>query len=49
LYLNTGQRYLVVKAGGDAGAKVDEILPVGVPTAACYLFDDSGQAFARQR
>jgi multiple sugar transport system ATP-binding protein len=44
-----GAEPLVVKAGGDASAKVDEILPIGVPTAACYLFDDSGQAFARPR
>jgi len=44
-----GTEPLVVKAGGDAGAKVDEILPIGVPTPACYLFDDRGQAFARSR
>jgi multiple sugar transport system ATP-binding protein len=42
-----GAEPLVVKAGGDASAKVDEMLPIGVPAAACYLFDDSGQAFAR--
>jgi multiple sugar transport system ATP-binding protein len=44
-----GTEPLVVKAGGDASAKVDEILPIGVPAAACYLFDDNGQAFARSR
>jgi multiple sugar transport system ATP-binding protein len=49
IYLEHGAEPLVVKAGGDASAKVDEMLPVGVPAAACYLFDDSGQAFARQR
>jgi hypothetical protein len=26
---------------------VDEVLPVGVPASACYLFDAEGQAFAR--
>jgi multiple sugar transport system ATP-binding protein len=42
-----GTEPLVVKAGGDASAKVDEILPIGVPAASCYLFDAEGQAFAR--
>jgi multiple sugar transport system ATP-binding protein len=38
---------LVVKAAGDSRAKVDEVLPVGVPASACYLFDVQGQAFPR--
>src|SRR5918994_1659947 len=35
---------LVVKADGNSQTKVDEVLPVGVPASACYLFDDEGQA-----
>jgi ABC-type sugar transport system ATPase subunit len=38
---------LVVKAGGDSRTRVDEVLPVGVPASACYLFDAQGQAFPR--
>jgi multiple sugar transport system ATP-binding protein len=38
---------LVVKTGGDSTTKVHEVLPVGVPASACYLFDEPGQAFAR--
>jgi multiple sugar transport system ATP-binding protein len=38
---------LVVKAGGDSRAKVDEVLPVGVPASACYLFNAEGQALPR--
>jgi multiple sugar transport system ATP-binding protein len=38
---------LVVKSAGDSPARVDEVLPVGVPASACYLFDEQGQAFAR--
>src|SRR4029453_15354956 len=38
---------LVVKAAGDSRARVDEVLPVGVPVSACYLFDVQGQAFPR--
>jgi multiple sugar transport system ATP-binding protein len=38
---------LVVKAAGDSRARVDEVLPVGVPASACYLFDVKGQAFPR--
>ncbi|MEM7025114.1 MAG: TOBE domain-containing protein, partial [Pseudomonadota bacterium] len=40
-----GDEPLVVKAEGDAKATVDEMLPIGVPTSACYLFDHNGQAF----
>jgi len=42
-----GSEPLVVKAEGDARAKVDETLPIGVAANACYLFDANGQAFAR--
>ena len=40
---------LVVKAEGSSPTKVDDLLPVGVPASACYLFDEQGQAFARRR
>jgi ABC-type sugar transport system ATPase subunit len=39
---------LVVKTGGDSQARVDELLPVGVPASACYLFDEEGRAFPRR-
>jgi multiple sugar transport system ATP-binding protein len=42
-----GKDPLVVKSGGDSPTKVDEVLPVGVPASACYLFDEQGQAFPR--
>ena len=38
---------LVVRAEGSSQTKVADLLPVGVPASACYLFDDHGQAFAR--
>ena len=38
---------LVVKAGGHSRAKVNEVMPVGVPASACYLFDEQGQALPR--
>jgi multiple sugar transport system ATP-binding protein len=38
---------LVIKAEGDSPARVDEVLPVGVPASACYLFDEEGQALPR--
>jgi multiple sugar transport system ATP-binding protein len=38
---------LVVKTGGDSKARVDDLLPVGVPANACYLFDEEGRAFPR--
>ena len=38
---------LVVKADGNSQTRVDELLPVGVPASACYLFDEEGQAIAR--
>jgi multiple sugar transport system ATP-binding protein len=48
IYLDRGQpEPLVVKAAGDSKVRVDEILPVGVPASACYLFDGDGQAFMR--
>jgi multiple sugar transport system ATP-binding protein len=42
-----GADSLVVKAAGDSKARVDDVLPVGIPATACYLFDQDGQAFAR--
>jgi multiple sugar transport system ATP-binding protein len=48
IYLERGgDDPLVVKAAGDSKAKVHEVLPIGVPAGACYLFDSDGQAFAR--
>jgi multiple sugar transport system ATP-binding protein len=48
IYLERGgDEPLVVKAGGDSKARVDEVLPVGVPAGACYLFDSDGQALTR--
>ena len=38
---------LVVKADGNSQTRVDELLPVGVPASACYLFDEEGQAIPR--
>jgi multiple sugar transport system ATP-binding protein len=43
----SGAEPLVVKAAGDSKARVDDVLPVGIPAAACYLFDQDGRAFAR--
>ena len=42
-----GADALVVKAQGDSQTRVDELLPVGVPASACYLFDEEGRAIAR--
>ena len=42
-----GAEPLVVKAGGDSPSKVHDLLAIGVPAAACYLFDDQGQALPR--
>jgi multiple sugar transport system ATP-binding protein len=42
-----GSDPLVVKAGGDSHARVDDVLPVGVPASACYLFDEEGRALPR--
>jgi multiple sugar transport system ATP-binding protein len=48
IYLErAGADPLVVKADGNSQTKVDEVLPVGVPASACYLFDEDGQAFPR--
>jgi multiple sugar transport system ATP-binding protein len=48
IYLERGgAEPLVVKADGNSPTRVDEVLPVGVPAAACYLFDAQGQAFPR--
>jgi multiple sugar transport system ATP-binding protein len=42
-----GRDPLVVRSAGDSQTRVDEVLPVGVPASACYLFDEEGQAFPR--
>jgi multiple sugar transport system ATP-binding protein len=48
IYLERGGiEPLVVRADGASKVKIDEILPIGVPANACYLFDSEGQAFAR--
>ena len=48
LYLeHGGSEPLVVKTEGDSKVKVDEMVPIGVPTNACYLFDSNGHALAR--
>jgi multiple sugar transport system ATP-binding protein len=48
IYLERGgDEPLVVKTDGASKARVDEVLPIGVPASACYLFDGDGQAFAR--
>jgi multiple sugar transport system ATP-binding protein len=38
---------LVVKAEGSSPARVADLLPVGIPASACYLFDEQGEAFPR--
>ncbi|MGI9507952.1 MAG: ABC transporter ATP-binding protein [Geminicoccaceae bacterium] len=38
---------LVIKTEGDAKIAVDEIVPVGVRSETCYLFDKDGKAFQR--
>ena len=48
IYLQHGEgEPLIVKAAGESKAKVDDLLPVGVPASACYLFDGEGKAFSR--
>jgi multiple sugar transport system ATP-binding protein len=48
IYLERGGgEPLVVKAVGNSQTRVGETLPIGVPAAACYLFDDQGKAFPR--
>jgi multiple sugar transport system ATP-binding protein len=42
-----GNTPLVVKAAGNSTTRTGDLLPVGVPASACYLFDEKGQAFAR--
>jgi hypothetical protein len=38
---------MIVKSAGDSKTRVDDLLPIGVPASACYLFDEEGRAFAR--
>jgi multiple sugar transport system ATP-binding protein len=42
-----GAEPLVLKTDGNARINVDDVVPVGVPSNACYLFDHEGQAFTR--
>jgi multiple sugar transport system ATP-binding protein len=42
-----GDMPMIVKSAGDSKTRVDDLLPVGVPANACYLFDEAGRAFAR--
>jgi multiple sugar transport system ATP-binding protein len=44
---NGGNTPLVVKAAGNSTTRSGDLLPVGVPASACYLFDEQGQAFPR--
>jgi multiple sugar transport system ATP-binding protein len=44
---DAGDTPLVVKTAGDSTTRTGDVLPVGVPTAACYLFDEQGRAFPR--
>ena len=48
IYLqHSGTDPLVVKAEGSSQTRVDELLPIGVPASACYLFDEEGHALPR--
>jgi multiple sugar transport system ATP-binding protein len=40
---------LIVKTAGNSPTKTGEVVPIGVPAEACYLFDDQGRAFTRPR
>ncbi|MEZ5931920.1 MAG: sn-glycerol-3-phosphate ABC transporter ATP-binding protein UgpC [Alphaproteobacteria bacterium] len=42
-----GSEPLVLKTGGDARISEGEVVPVGIQTQTCYLFDESGKAFRR--
>jgi len=47
IYLERGgDAPLILKAAGDSRARVDDLLEVGVPASACYLFDEQGEAFS---
>jgi multiple sugar transport system ATP-binding protein len=48
VYLDRGGKEpLVVKSAGSSAAKVDDVMPVGVAAATCYLFDGNGKAMQR--
>jgi multiple sugar transport system ATP-binding protein len=48
IYLErSGADPLVVKAEGSSQSQVADLLPVGVPASACYLFDEQGRALPR--
>ncbi|MEM7044251.1 MAG: sn-glycerol-3-phosphate ABC transporter ATP-binding protein UgpC [Pseudomonadota bacterium] len=44
-----GAEPLVIKADGDARIAVGEVVPVGIRSETCYLFDNEGKAFQRAR
>jgi multiple sugar transport system ATP-binding protein len=44
---HSGTDPLVIKAEGGSQTRVDDLLPIGVPASACYLFDEKGQAIPR--
>jgi multiple sugar transport system ATP-binding protein len=48
VYLERGAgEPMVVKADGDTGTRVGDMIEVGVPAAACYVFNEEGRAFER--
>jgi multiple sugar transport system ATP-binding protein len=46
-HADAGNMPLVVKTAGNSTTRTGDLLPVGVPALACYLFDQGGQAFRR--
>jgi multiple sugar transport system ATP-binding protein len=49
IYLDHGEdQPLTVKAAGASKARVDDVVTIGVPAQACYLFDAEGAALPRQ-
>jgi len=49
LYIDTGQEMpLVVKAGGDSTTRAGDTATIGIPAAACYLFDSTGRCYPRE-
>jgi multiple sugar transport system ATP-binding protein len=49
IYVDHGEEQpLTLKAGGASKARVDDVVTIGVPAQACYLFDEQGGALPRQ-
>jgi multiple sugar transport system ATP-binding protein len=49
IYLDRGEEQpLTLKAGGASKARAGEVVRIGVPAHACYLFDAQGAAVARE-